>query len=306
MKRIILICCLIFFLACNKTECIKKRELTLEERIKLLNNPEDGYVMVAAHRGDWRNYPENSIAAIESAINMGVDIVEVDVQRTKDGIFILMHDNTLDRTTNTTGKVSDYTYKELKQYTLRHAHRGYSEEPIPTLKEALLTVKGKVLIDLDKAYKYIDEIVPLLRETGTLKQTLFPSSADVSDLSYPLLENPSEVIYNPVISEHVEGYKERIRAFESSKANPKIYELILTKKCEECYNLIKIVRANNDHVWVNSIYGYLSDNHWDDRALKKPDANWGFLIKKGVTILQTDRPDKLIKYLEGKALRTYN
>lgn len=198
--------------------------------------------MVAAHRGDWRNYPENSIPAIQSAIEIGVDIVEIDVQRTKDSIFILMHDTTLDRTTNATGKVSDYTYDELKKYILRHAHGGFSEEPIPTLKEALLEVKGSVLIDLDKVYKYIDRIVPLLEETGTLKQALFPGNSDVSKVKYPVLKNPSNVTYSPVISEHVEEYIEKVKTFENSPVNPKIYELILTKDCILCYDFMKLIR----------------------------------------------------------------
>lgn len=53
---------------------------------------EDGTTLVVAHRGDWRNACENSLEAIENAIRMGVDIVEVDLQRTKDGALILMHD----------------------------------------------------------------------------------------------------------------------------------------------------------------------------------------------------------------------
>ena len=66
-------------------------------------------VLVVAHRGDWRNFPENSLEGIENAIKMGVDIVELDVQRTQDGVLILMHDETLNRTTTGKGKVSEVT-----------------------------------------------------------------------------------------------------------------------------------------------------------------------------------------------------
>ena len=59
-------------------------------------------VLVVAHRGDWRYAPENSIAAIEHSIAVGVDVVELDLQLTKDSVLILMHDSSLDRTT--TGK----------------------------------------------------------------------------------------------------------------------------------------------------------------------------------------------------------
>lgn len=303
MQKIILLCGLVSIFSCRNIDASKNQQLTLEERKELLSNPSNSYIMVAAHRGDWRNYPENSIAAIESAIKMGVDIVEVDVQKTKDGVFILLHDTTLDRTTNATGKVSEYTYEELKQFTLRHAHMGYSEEPIPTLKEALLSVKGKVLVDLDKAFGYIEEIVPILKETGTLNQVLFPGTIKFSVKKYNLLKNPERITYMAQISDQVEDWLTKIHTIENSEANPKIYEVILTNDCDSCYDIIREIRNNNDNVWINSMYGYLSDNHWDDRALKDPEANWGYLIEKGATILQTDRPLQLIQYLNEKGFR---
>lgn len=76
-------------------------------------------VLVAAHRGNWKEYPENSIPAIQSCIGTGVDIVEIDVQRTKDGNYVLMHDASIDRTTNGKGKVNDYTLKELQRFKLK-------------------------------------------------------------------------------------------------------------------------------------------------------------------------------------------
>jgi glycerophosphoryl diester phosphodiesterase len=69
----------------------------VKEIIKQLQNP-NGRVLVVAHRGDWRNAPENSIQAIHNAIAMGVDIVEIDIHKTKDGQLVLMHDETIDRT----------------------------------------------------------------------------------------------------------------------------------------------------------------------------------------------------------------
>jgi glycerophosphoryl diester phosphodiesterase len=74
-------------------------------RAKLLSNDRN-YVFVAMHRGDWRNFPENSKGAILSSIRLGADIVELDVQMTKDGRFILNHDNTLNRTTTGKGRRS--------------------------------------------------------------------------------------------------------------------------------------------------------------------------------------------------------
>ena len=65
------------------------------------------HVIIAAHRGDWRNYPENSLPSIESVIRMGADIMELDLKMTKDSVLVLSHDVTVDRCTDGTGKVSD-------------------------------------------------------------------------------------------------------------------------------------------------------------------------------------------------------
>lgn len=80
------------------------QERAAQIREKLLNRNLHS-VIVVSHRADWRNFPENSLEAIESAIRMGVDVVELDLQRTKDGKLILMHDSKLDRTTTGKGKV---------------------------------------------------------------------------------------------------------------------------------------------------------------------------------------------------------
>ncbi len=80
------------------------------ERIRrTILNPDTATVIVTSHRADWRNFPENSIEGIESAIAMDADIVELDVKPVADGTLIIMHDHTLDRTTTGTGKVADAT-----------------------------------------------------------------------------------------------------------------------------------------------------------------------------------------------------
>lgn len=70
---------------------------------------------VVAHRGDSHNFPENTLEAFISAVNMGIDVIETDVHLTRDGHVVIWHDPTLDRNTNGTGMVEDHTLEELKQ-----------------------------------------------------------------------------------------------------------------------------------------------------------------------------------------------
>lgn len=100
-------------------------------------------IYVAAHRG-WRDrYPENTLAAFKAALTLNVDQIETDVHVTKDGELVLIHDATLDRTTNGTGKVGDFTLEELKKLD---AGRG---EQIPTLVELMELVKDHPTVTLD-------------------------------------------------------------------------------------------------------------------------------------------------------------
>ena len=90
-----------------------------------------------AHRGCSLRYPENTLLAFEKAAALeGLEGIELDVQLSKDGNVIVMHDEKLDRTTNGTGYVKDYTLEELKKLNIKVENNEY-EEKIPTLQEVL-------------------------------------------------------------------------------------------------------------------------------------------------------------------------
>ncbi len=97
MKKLLFILAAVLLAACSSEPQYATRA---EKLLAEIHNPASDYVMVISHRGDWRNYPENSIPAIESVIRMGVDIVEIDVKRTKDGVLVLSHDQTINRMFN--------------------------------------------------------------------------------------------------------------------------------------------------------------------------------------------------------------
>ncbi len=142
---------------------------------KLLKNLHDNkskYIFVIAHRGDWRNAPENSLQSIEKAIAMKVDMVELDIQPTKDGNFICMHDETLDRTSTGKGPIKNYTTEELKKFVLRSGNGIKTRQSIPTLEEALMTCKDRILVNIDKGGTYIKEILPVIRKCGMEKQVV--------------------------------------------------------------------------------------------------------------------------------------
>lgn len=120
---------------------------------------------VHAHRGGgYAGFPENCIATFDYTLKQVPAFMEIDPRVTKDGIMVLMHDATLDRTTNATGKVSDYTYAELQKFCLKDIHGIVTAYKIPTLEETLRWTKGKSVLIIDKKDAPIPRILEMIKK----------------------------------------------------------------------------------------------------------------------------------------------
>jgi glycerophosphoryl diester phosphodiesterase len=102
--------------------------------------PADAFPAIVAHRGASSTRPENTLSAFEEAISVGVPLVELDVRLSRDGRAVVMHDPTVDRTTDGTGAVHELTTEELREL---NAGTSDSPEPVPTLADALETLSGR-------------------------------------------------------------------------------------------------------------------------------------------------------------------
>jgi glycerophosphoryl diester phosphodiesterase len=108
--------------------------------------PERG---LCAHRGANQTHPENTLAAFKEAIRIGAQMIEFDVQMSGDGKLIIMHDNTVDRTTDGQGKVSDLTLAELKKLDAgTWKHSMFKNERIPTLTETLEMMPTNIWLNI--------------------------------------------------------------------------------------------------------------------------------------------------------------
>ncbi len=273
----------------------------IDTLLSILKSNDPGYVFVVAHRGDWRHAPENSIGAIEKAAAMGVDMVEIDIQKTKDGNFILMHDGNIDRMTDGTGSVGDYTTNELKKFRLRCHDGSLSEERIPTLKEALLACKGKVLVNIDKGGDYLAEIAPIIKDTGTEDHVVLKGRNSVEQVKKQLV-GYSSIIYMPVADLDSEGAVPYIDSFLSD-FRPLALEVIFRTDNFPQLSYVHHIAGSNCRVWINTLWESLCGGHEDEKAMNHPDENWGWVLEQCATIIQTDRPAELIAYLKRKGLR---
>ena len=98
---------------------------------------------IIAHRGASGYAPENTLTAFAKAIELGADMLELDIHATQDGEIVVIHDETIDRTTNGAGYVKDYTLNELKQFEIFYRNDAFRDERIPTLREVFELAKGR-------------------------------------------------------------------------------------------------------------------------------------------------------------------
>lgn len=133
----------------------------------------DGSILVSGHRGGREpGYPENSIEGFQNVLNQMPAFFEIDPRLTKDSVIVLMHDATLDRTTNATGKLSDYTWAELQSVRLKDYAGNVTAAKIPTLEEVIRWSKGKTVINLDKKDVPFHMIVALIKKHKAEKHVM--------------------------------------------------------------------------------------------------------------------------------------
>ncbi|MBD5340633.1 MAG: glycerophosphodiester phosphodiesterase family protein [Muribaculaceae bacterium] len=296
MKKIFLalLCCANIF-GCFAQDRVSKI------RNRLLSG-DTSSVIVASHRGDWRNFPENSLEAIDNAIAMGVDIVELDVHRTKDSVLILMHDPKLDRTTTGKGLIADTTMAYIKTLKLKNGCNIRTIHNVPTLEEALLHAKGKIMINLDKADRYFDQVYDLMQKTGTTKQIIMKGNDSAEAVKAKYGEYLNDVIYMPIVNLDKDNAESQIETFISDM-HPVAFELLYKKDSNPLPAKLKDSLKGRSLIWYNTLWDTMAGGHDDDASLKDFSNGYGYLIDNlGARIIQTDRPQFLLDYLRSRNL----
>lgn len=292
---------LILALACVTAMGAQTTDRVQKIRQKLLNGDESS-VIVASHRGDWRNFSENSLEGLEGAIAMGVDIVELDLQMTADSVLIVMHDGKLDRTTTGKGKISEISIDSVRRVNLKNGCAIRTQQKVPTLEEYLTRAKGRIMLNLDKADRYFPQVMALAEKTGTTDQLVMKgnkSYEEVKALFGPYLD---KVIYMPIVKLDNPDAEQQIESFIADM-HPVAFELLYVKDTNPLPVKLKDSLKGRTLIWYNTLWDTMAGGHDDDMSLVDLDAGYGYLIDNlGCRIIQTDRPARLIEYLRGRGL----
>lgn len=137
---------------------------------------------IFAHRGASAYAPENTVEAFALAMEQGADGIELDVQMTKDGQVVVIHDETIDRVSDGTGAVRDYTLEELKKFHFSNHMENYENVVIPTLKEVLDLIKlSNMMLNIELKtgiywYPNLEEkTMELVKEAGMEDRVIYSS-----------------------------------------------------------------------------------------------------------------------------------
>lgn len=275
-----------------------------------LRDPKGGLIVVA-HRGcheaaphhGWGQAPENSVIALQRCADMGVDVMETDVHMSRDGYLIMIHDEVVDRVSNGTGKVSDLTLTQIKALRLKQnlggADAPLTDQTFLTLEEMLKLAKGRIVLNLDiKGAIYPEVIDAVVRADAQdwviVKTSVGQGSAPLAAMTpydrvpfaiIPVGTDDSGNDIPAVIDKQMQGRTKPI-AIEL----PYIPAAALPPIAERA-------RANGVRLWVNSLWkGFVIGDGGDVDALRKPDTVWGKLQSDGVSMIQTDEPEALLRF----------
>jgi glycerophosphoryl diester phosphodiesterase len=234
---------------------------------------------IFAHRGASGYAPENTLEAFALAITQGADGIELDVQLTKDGIPVVIHDETIDRVTEKKGWVKDYTLKELKELTvLKNKFPEYSAAKIPTLEEVLDAVKAsgiQVNIELKTGIYWYPEIeqkvADLVKKAGMEERVIYSSfnHYSIQQMKKIVPEAETAYLYSDVILNVAEYAK-----------NTKVDGLHSAVYHVKMADFLKEYLGSNLNVRVWTVN-------------EKADMKW--LIDAGVTAIITNYPDMAVQ-----------
>ena len=280
--------------------------------MKELSDPSSDYIAVIAHRGDWRNWPENSIPAIEAAIAMGADAVEVDAVMTKDGVLIICHDSSIDRTTTGKGKIRELTYDQICSYSMRAGNN--IKKPgivIPTLSDVMDVCKDRCLINIDRGFEYYPEILALAEVKGMTEQIIVNSKATPSEYSAEYSNHTMNLLYAPIVKYTDEVWPSKGKDFDQFIAMDEqffAYEIVWDGTLDDVETIIEKVHSKGSLVWLNTLWPSMCGGETkhidDDTAFYDPADVYSRFISLSPRIILSDRPALLLDYLRSSGHHT--
>lgn len=260
-----------------------------DDLISFFKYTDNDIPLISGHRGGReKGYPENSLETFENTLSYTHATFEIDPRLTKDSVIVLFHDNTLERTSDGTGKVSDYTWEELQKFRLKDSEGNITNYRIPTLEEAIRWAKGKTILILDKKDVPMERTAQLITDMQAESWVMI-TVHDGAAARFFYERNPKFMFEAFVkTKEALLDYEKNgipwnhIMAYVGPKITPEVREVI-------------------DMLHERGVMCMVSTSPSDD---KLPDAEsraeaYRKIFRQGVDIIESDRPIEVANAIQG-------
>ena len=251
-------------------------------------------IKIIAHRGGSNLAPENTMAAFQNALNLGVDMIEIDIEQTFDSVVVVIHDTKVDRTTNGKGKVDSLTYSYIKTLDAGSWYDSrFKGEKISTLEEVLQAVNGKatVLIEIKSG----DELYPGIekRTVETIQRFNAHSWTIVQSFNKKTVERV-KILDNKIITYYLLGrnFKSYYHALQAKNKKNEIQEFLYDGIAVH-YSMLNAASVDSIKQMGLGVFTWTVDEEEDMTKM----------IEYGVDGIITDSPDKLIGLIESMKAR---
>ena len=258
-------------------------------------------VLVAAHRGvAGGNIPCNSIPAFEAALRQGADIIELDVSMSRDGVLYVFHPGMEPVFLRSKTLIRDMDAAEVDRLFLVNQDSTPTQHHVPRLDDVLNLLRGRCFINLDKFWTCPGRIASQVRALNMQDQVLIKTSATPE--VFARVEEAAPDLPYMVIARDVDDFTDDLLSRKLRYVGVEaIFDHEDAPICQPDY--LASLKQRGLLAWVNAIvYDYravLSAGHTDDFAVSAdPEQGWGWLIRRGFNVIQTDWPLALNTYLK--------
>jgi len=240
--------------------------------------------VVIAHRGDHTLAHENTLTALQHAIDAGVDYAEIDVRRTADDQYVLMHDGTVNRMTDGHGAVRELSLAQIRALTVRDPKRPQiPPDRVPTFSEALGLIKGRLNIYLDFKEGDRAAVAKIIRDAGVARQIIVYDDVDSVSEWHRAATELALIISPP------DGIKDPKQLIEF--ATGKGIEILDGNWRQYSREMVEAANRAGVRIWP------------DIQTATEDTAYFAKVLALGFSGVQTDHPEELITWLKSKNLR---
>lgn len=262
-------------------------------------------VVVIAHRGCVGEAPEVSVSSIHACAGKGIDGIELDIRKSSDGVMVAIHDSTLDRTTNGSGRVADHTAAQLRALRLRRGNGGRSvvvtDEHLPTLEEMLLAAREHgFIVHLDIKDATHAEVAAMMEKLGMEGQGIAWVTGSPADSHQP---DPADVRSLAIVA-RIQGCPEGAPAscrpndmrdlMGFARYNPAGYFLWYRSTPEFFAAFNAAERPPGTRLSTETLWEI------DNLPPAQRHAEYRRLLDAGATMFLTDKPEDLVAFLDRK------